>query len=233
MNHRIIFRDTLRLFRESKLLWIFGVLSIVSEVIYRGSAYSIGRHPISCIPYPLVLIAVYVSLLAKAGLVYSTYQTLTKQNSSFSEAWDFCKTKVNGVIGFYFINIALITASVLVGETISLSQINISLAWLIGLLLASFLNAWFTISICTMASNNLQSRPALQTGFLIVLNNIFHLIVLNSILIVFQVLLNFSTGTAVLGIFLIVPFTVVMTLAYREFVTRDSYPALSNLQSTA
>jgi hypothetical protein len=233
MNYRIILQDTLRLFRESKVLWIFGAIFFASEVVNRVSIYSIGEHPASCIPYPLVLVAVYFSLLAKVGLTYSVNRIMSNQILTFSEAWNFCKTKLKEVIGLYFIGILLIVLSVFIAKIVVAGKINVSLALFIGLLLDSFLNAWLTLSICTIVISNLEAGPGLWTGLLIVLHNFLHVIVLSSIFLILQIVLNWSIGNALPGIFLLVPLTVTMILAYRVFITKSSYPALSNIQPTA
>jgi len=233
MNYKTIFLDTIRLFRASKLLWIFGVFAIVSDVVNRISIYSIGKHPVSCIPYPLVLIAIYFSSIAVCGLIYSANQIASNQTSTFSEAWEFCKTKVKRVFWFYFLSIPLVMFSVFIPELVRLSEISALITWFVGILATFFLNSLFTLSICTIAINNLESGLALWTGLLIVFNNFPHVMVLNGIYLILQILIMGATGNTFFGIIVVVPLTVTMTLAYRVFITKTSYPALSNIQPTA
>lgn len=221
------------MFQKSKLLWIIGAFLFSSEVVYRVSVYSIGNRPDYWFPYPLMLIAVFLSFLAKVGLIYSTNQMVSDQTPTFSEVWDFCKSRVKPIFGLYFVNIPLIMFSVLLVTVVVLSVPSVSLTFLVGILLDFLFNAVFTISICTIVINNLEAGPSLWTGVLIVINNFFHVIALSSVYFILQILLSQTLGIGLLGIFLIVPLTVTMTLAYRVFVTKDSYPALSNLQSTA
>jgi len=95
------------------------------------------------------------------------------------------------------------------------------------------LGSVFTLSICTIVINNLEAGLALWTGLSIVVNNIFHVLLLNAIFIILQIVVNLSIGNGLFGIFFIVPLTVTMTLAYRAFIAKGSYPALSNIQPTA
>ena len=233
MNYKIIFRDTLRLFGGSKLLWIFGTLAIFSSVVNRISIYSIGKHPVSCIPYPLVLIAIYFSSMAVCGLIYSANQMVSNQTSTFSEAWEFCKTKVKRVFWLYFLSIPLVMFSLFIPELVRLSDISALLTWVVGMLAIFFLNSLFTLSICTIAINNLESGLALWTGLLIVFNNFLHVMVLSGIYLILQILIMSALGNTFFGIVVVVPFTVTMTLAYRVFIAKASYPALSNIQPTA
>jgi len=233
MNYKSIFLDTLRLFRESKLLWIFGTFALISEILIRVSVYSIGKHPISCIPYPLVLIAVYFSFLAKAGLIYSANQVVSNQSPTFSEVWDFCKKKAKIFIGLYFISIIWIILSFALVEIVVLNKFALILAMLAGVLIDFFFYSLLTIGICAIVINHLEVKPALWTGLLMVFRNFSHLAILGSILLVLQILLNLIAGNAILGLLLLVPFTVTMALAYQVFITKGSYPALSNIQPTA
>jgi hypothetical protein len=45
--------------------------------------------------------------------------------------------------------------------------------------------------------------------------------------------LYWSIGNAIFETVLLIPLTVTMTLAYRVFVAKGSYPALSNIQPIA
>jgi hypothetical protein len=233
MNYRILFRDTLRLFRESKLLWIFGAFSIVSETVYRISILSIGKHPTICIPYPLALIAIYFLLLSKVGLIYSANQSVLNQTSSFSDAWDFCKGKVKRILGLFFVSIPFVMLTAFIPKLIAFSEVSTSLTLFMEMLVSFFFTSLFTFSICTIVINNLESGMALWTGLLIVFNNFIHVMVLNIIYLILQTLLIWVTGSALFCIFLFVPFTITMMLAYREFTDKTSYPALSHFQTPA
>jgi hypothetical protein len=234
MNYRIIFRDTLRLFRESKLLWILGMFLFASEAIYRASIYSIGKPPVSCFAYPLLFVSLYVSFVARCSLIYSANQILSEQKPSYSEAWGFSKTKLRSIVGLYFLSVPIVIFSVFIVTIVALSEISASLTWVVDLFVTSFfLGSLFTLSICTIVIHNLEAGLALWTGLLILFNNFFHVIVLNSIFLILQIALNLLIGNALPGIFLLIPFSVTMTVAYRAFIAKGSYPALSNIQPTA
>jgi len=234
MNYRIIFRDTFRLFRESRLLWILGIFSFISEAIYRASVYSVGKPPVPFIAYPLLLISLYVSFVAKCSLIYSANQILSEQNPTYSEAWGFSKTKLKRIAWLYFLSIPLVIFSVFIVAIVALSEINASLTWAVDLFVTSFfLGSLFTLSICTIVIHNLEAGLALWTGLSIIFNNFLQVIVLNSIFLILQFVLNLLIGNALPGIFLIAPLTVTMSVAYRVFIAKGSYPALSNIQPAA
>jgi hypothetical protein len=233
MNYRIILRDTFRLFRESKLLWILGVISFFSEVIFRGSIYSIGNPPVPCIAYPLFFISFYFSFVANCSLIYSANQIVSEQKPTYSEAWRFSKTKLRRILWLYFLSIPLVIFAIFLVGIVLLSEISTSLTWLMDVLVTLLLGSVFTLSICTIVSHNLEAGLALWTGLSIVVNNFFHIVILNSIFLILRLAVNIAVGNSLLGVFFIVPLTVTMTLAYRVFITKGSYPALSNIQPTA
>jgi hypothetical protein len=233
MNYKIIFRDTLRLFRDSKLLWILGVVSFVSEVIFRVSIYSIGQPPVPGIAYPLFFIFLYFSFVAKCSLIYTTNQILSDQKPTFSEAWGFSKSKMRRILWLYFLSIPFVMFAVFLVGIVLLSEINTSLTWFMDVLVTLLLGSVFALSICTIVIHDLEAGLALWTGLLIVANNFFHVVVLNSIFFALQLVVNIAVGNGLLGVFFVVPLTVTMTLAYRVFITKGSYPALSNIQPTA
>ena len=212
---QIILRDTLRLFQESKLLWIFGIIAFVSEVIFRGSIYSIRNPPVPCIAYPLFFISLYFSFVAKCSLIYTANQILSEQKATYSEVWIFCKTKLRRIAGLYFLSIPLVMFSVFIVAIAALSEITPSLTWVVELLVTFF-------SICTIVIHHLEAGLALWTGLLIVVNNVFHVVILNSIFLILQIALNLSIRNGLFGIFFIVPVTVTMTLAYRVFIAKGS-----------
>jgi hypothetical protein len=233
MNYKTIFSDTFRLFRESKLLWVFGVFAIVSEIVYRVSKYSIEKHPTSLILYLLLLIALYFSFLAEASLIYSTNQLFSKQNPTFSEVWDFCKARGKRIVGFYFVSFPLVMFILFIPELVKMSEISTSLTRIVGTLAFFILTSLLTLGICTIVINNLGAGMALWTGLLMVFNNLLHVIVLNSFFLVLEMFLVWLMKTTLFEMFLYVPLTVTMTLAYRIFIAKASYPALSNIQPTA
>jgi hypothetical protein len=232
MNHKTIFRDTLRLFGSSKLPWIFGVFSIVSEFGYNVTTYSIGKHPVSCIPYPLLFIAICLSFIAKAGLIYSTKYSVTGQNPTFSAVWAFCTAKAKSV-SLYFVSFPLLFFSVFTLQIFAWSKISGLLTWLVGMQVTYFLLSLFTMSMCTVVLPTLTTGPALRSGLLIILSNFPRLIVLNSIYIVLHLLVVGAVENANFGFFVLVPFTVTTALAYQMLIERASYSALSNTQNTA
>jgi hypothetical protein len=233
MNYKILFRDTLWLFRESKLLWIFGAIAFVSEFFFRGSVFSIGNPPVPWMAYPCFPISLYFSFVAKCSLIYSTNQILSKHRPTSSEVWDFCKTKLGRIAGLYFLSIPLVMFSVFIVGIVLWSEISTVLTWSVDILVTFFLSTVLTLSICTIVIHNLEAGLALWTGLSIVVNNFIHVVALNGIFLLLQLLLYWSIGNAIFETVLLIPLTVIMTVAYRVFVAKGSYPALSNIQPAA
>ena len=196
------------------------------------TTYSIGKHLVSCIPYPLLFLAIWFSFIAKAGLIYSTQQIASGQNPTFSAAWNYC-TAIIKRVSLYLVSIPLLYFSVFTVQIFKWSKITGLEAWFVGMELTYFLIALFTMSMCTAVIHNLAVRSALWTGLLIVVRNFPQVIALNSIYILLHVLVVGDAGNATFGFLVLVPFTVTMTLAYQMFIDRVSYPALSNAPDTA
>jgi hypothetical protein len=233
MNYRIIFRDTLRLFRESKLLWILGGIAFISEVIFRSSIYSIRNPPVPGIAYPLFCFSLYFSFVAKGSLIFTTHQIMSEQTPTYSEAWEFSKSKPGRILWLYFLSIPLVMFAVFLIGIVLFSEISTSLTWFMDVLVTLLLSAVFTLSICTIVIHNLEAGLALWTGLSIIVKNFFDVVILNSIFLVLELAVNIAVGNSLLGMFFVVPLTVTMTLAYRGFIAKGSYPALSNIPPTA
>jgi hypothetical protein len=166
-------------------------------------------------------------------LIYATNQILSEGNPTFSEVWNFSKTKLRKIGGIYFLSIPLLMFTGLIVWMVIWSGANNVLAWSVDMLVTGFLSSLFTLSICAIVIHNLDSAMALWTGLSIVFNNFFPLLVLNGIFLFIQIGLSLLLGNALLSIFLLVPLTVTMTVAYRVLITKGSYPALSDIQPAA
>jgi hypothetical protein len=229
MNYKVIFRETIRLFGGYKLPWIFGALIIVCEVVQGGVAKSIENNNATCIRYPLLLLAIYVSLVSKAGLIYSTNQLSTGQTTTFSDVWNFCKTKLFRILGLYFISIPLVMFAVFIPELVKMSDISSQLTFVVALLVSIFLTSLYTLGICAVVNNDMGAGMALWVGLQIVFNKFLHVLTISSFYFILQLLLVVAASNMFLRVIVFVPFTVTMTLAYQVFIVKDSYPALSKI----
>ena len=228
MSYKVIFRETLRLFGGYRLPWIFGALIIVCEVVQGGVARSIENQDATCIRYPLLLFAIYVSLVSKAGLIYSTNQISMGQIPTFSDVWIFCRTKLFRILRLYFISIPLVMFAVFIPELVKMSEISSLLTFFVALLVSIFLTSLYTLGICAVVNNDLGAEMALWIGLQLVFNKFLHVLVISGIYFILQLVLVVATGNMFIRVIVLVPFTVTMTLAYRVFTTKDSYPVLSN-----
>jgi hypothetical protein len=232
MNYKNVFRETFRLFRQSKLLWIFGSLAFVAEYNYRIFTSLIGKSQ-TCYPFVLPLVAIYFLLITKVGLIYSSNQLISNQALTLSEAWEFSKTKLKRLIYFYFLTIPLSLFIAFIPMLVRLSEISNTLTWLVEMFANIFLTSLLTLSICAVTINNVESGTALWAGLLIVFNNFFHVIAINIVFLALQIFIIWITRSSIICLIIFVPFTVTMTIAYREFITKNFYPALSNPQNAA
>jgi hypothetical protein len=234
MNYKAVFHDTIRLFRESKLLLILGAITFVSEAFYRGVSDSVGKFLLPWPAYPLFFIALYVSFVARCGLIYAANAVFSERKPTFSEVWNFNRTKFVRIAGLFFLSIPLLMFSGLIVTMVSLSEISSALTGFVNLFVNYFfLGSLFALSICAIVVHNLDAGRALWIGLLLVFKNIVPVIVLNSIFLVLHIVLHLLIGNILSTAFLVVPLTVTMTLVYRVLIAKDSYAALLNIQPTA
>jgi hypothetical protein len=234
MNYKAVFHDTIRLFRESKLLLTLGAITFVSESFYRGVSDSVGKFPLPWPAYPLFFIALYVSFVARCGLIYTANEVFSEQKPTFSEVWKFNKTKLLRIAGLFFVSIPLLMFSGLIVTMVSLSEISSALTVFVNLFVNYFfLGSLLALSICAIVVHNLEAGRALWIGLLLVFKNIVQVVVLNSIFLVLQIVLHLLIGNVLATAFLVAPLTVTMTLVYRVFIAKGSYTALLNIQPSA
>jgi len=232
MNYKNVFSETFRLFRQSKLLWVFGGLAFVADFNIRIFTSLIGKFQ-TCYHFVLPLAAIYFMLIAKVGLIYSSNQLISNQALTLSEAWEFSKAKIKRLLYFYFLTIPLVMFTVFIPMLVRLSEISNTLTWLVETFANLFLTSVFTLSICAVTINNLESGSALWIALEIVFNNFIYVIAINIVFLALQMSIIWITGNSIICLIIFVPFTVTMTLAYREFIAKKFYPALSNSQTTA
>src|SRR5918993_542805 len=99
MNYIQILKDSLHLFRTTRLIWVFAFLSLILTNPLIPSQ-SLRDNPVLACIYLLILIGVLIlAMTATGSLYYVIYQASLKRNVPFSEAWLQGKSKMLRNIG--------------------------------------------------------------------------------------------------------------------------------------
>jgi hypothetical protein len=253
MDYSQTIQDTIHILRTTKLVWVFGLLSLLTTI-----TSSLARF----VPDNLLFTFIYIlaswailcfSLVGVGGFIYVVYQKILGQNFTFSDIWFHSKTNFFTIIGSLFPVIFLAFLTSIIFEEVLL---NSSLRWYITFIGSWFIGAVVIFSICAIMINNVNAMPALWTGFLIALRNFFHVLIIACTALLMRALFasltigilrifEYSSTQKIMGVsiqptllwvlfrILMIPISVFLTLAYLKFTEKISYPALSNQQNVA
>jgi hypothetical protein len=266
MKYVQLLQGSLHLFRNTKLIWVLGIISALAPVALSFSDVIQGSFVYLCVYIPACLIIGFFSLVAAGSLIYVVSQTSTHQLVSFPIVWAQGRSKVARMIGFLLLILPGIFLMIGIYVIVALRFPESPFLLPIVLILGAFISSLFTFGLCTIMIDDLKAGQAAWTGFLLALNNFgygflvtaiafflraFLLYALAAILslgvfgVEIPLELKYSTLQKLLGVpiiniagqlidvFLIPWSTVVLTLGYREFTKRISYPALVKRRSAA
>ena len=253
MNYIQTLQDTFRVLRTTKLVWVFGFLSLIITIIRPMSQFMRGEPLFVFIYLPVSLAIFYFSFIANGGFIYTIYQNILGQNPTFSDIWLHSKTKTFNIIVSSFPSILL---TFLVYMVTKYALPNSQFLWFINLSSTSFIGSLYFFGVCAIMINDVKVVSAIRTGFLIALNNFFRVLIIAGIAYLIRILLTGSviaillvfgypsnqkimnipivtTSVWIFYLILIVPTSALLTLGYLKFTKGVSYPTLSNEQNAA
>jgi hypothetical protein len=253
MNYIQTIEDTIHIIRTTKLVWVFGFLSLLGTLNQPLLQLLRGNSLLICIYLPVSFTFLYFSFIAGGGLIYVIYQKTLGRDLSFSDVWLRSKSKIFSVIGSSIPGIIL---AIIVYMVLTYVLQNSQFFWVIGFIAGSFICSFFTFSACAIMINDVKASAAIWTGFLIAVNNFFRVLIitgtvyfirllLTGIVLVILLLFGYPTNQSIMGIpiaktavwifylMLGFPYSVFLTLGYLRFTEEISYPALSIKQNAA
>src|SRR5687767_7678428 len=100
MHYIQIVEDSFRLFRTTKLVWVFGFFTILTLLTSLIPTRFLSGNPIFDGLYLIVLLPLsFISLVGSGSLIYVIHQAFLNKTSTFVEAWRQGRLKIFRTIG--------------------------------------------------------------------------------------------------------------------------------------
>jgi len=209
MNYIQLTQDSLRLFRNTKLIWVLGFISSLAIVALSLSPYAQDSFIYLCIYLPICLIIGVLSLVAEGSLIYVIYQASLNQDVTFAEAWLQGKSRTPRIIGFVLLTLPIMLLSVGIYIIVAIKAPTSFYLLPIVLIIGAFVVSLFTFGMCAIMIDDTKVGEAAWTGFLISINNFFYAFATTGIIffiracLIYLVVLVLSLG--LFGIVLPIP----------------------------
>jgi hypothetical protein len=156
----------------------------------RSSYHFTSDQPEKNVIYLILFVAIVVVYAITYGsIIYVIYQASLNQNLSFSEAWAKGKSKLFRIVGFLFLwfVISLLAGvfPMLIKSSITSNVVAVPLLVINTLIANVFYSPFIVIGIAAIVIGGLNAWSAARTGFLVIVNNLFRiLIVIASIFLI-------------------------------------------------
>lgn len=194
-----LLKDSLHIFRTTKLIWVFGTISALISL--QSNLFSEIRNspPLSCLITLVTFVLSVVTFISQGSLVYTIYQAAQGRKVSLSEAWSKGKSKVFRVLVVTLLSFPLVI--ILIGVFLSIILIYVEFPspslyifvrmFIFGMILIVLL--FFTsnsvFGTCAVMINEIKTSPAVMASRLITLENIFHIVRINFVIYIPYILL--------------------------------------------
>lgn len=232
MNYLQITKDSLRLFRSAKLVWVFGFLSLlISLVLPLASSLSklVRGFPILfCLFYIAFLVIFLVSFIAEGGLIYAIHQAFLNKALTFSEAWSQSKSKIFRIIGLSFIlGIPVILIPLFLLKTISALIPTSPILWFLALINETLISSFFTFGLCAIMIDDVKAWAAAWTSLLVTTNNFFRVFVITGGIFLIRLLLIGAIVAIIKSGLLSVELPTPLVLDYPTYLKLTTTPFVS------
>ncbi len=176
MDYLQILQDSLRIFQKNKLVWIFGILSLLGAIpLNTGKSTPFG---LECILLILLFIRLIISNIASGSLIYIIHQATLNQSPIFSKAWAVGKSRFFRILGVTILCSPFVFIIYLFSNIFSSSTYASPILWLIYFFGNSFFRIFLVFGYCAVVINNVNGWRAAWTSFLIVIRKYFRIFVL-------------------------------------------------------
>jgi hypothetical protein len=178
MNYLQILEESLRIFRTTKLAWVFGFIALLVTIPQPLSQSLRGDPFLVCIYLFVSLVIILISVTAYGGLIYLIYQTTLNRNPGFSEAWLHGGQKLFRNIGFALLITPVLIVALIIYWNFAVKAPTSPFLWLLVLLITAFLGSLITFGLCAIMIDGVNAFAAAWTSFLITGNNYFRVLVI-------------------------------------------------------
>lgn len=178
LNYIQIFKEAFRIFQTTKLVWVFGFISLLAVIAQPLFKFPSGVNFLVCLYLFIGLVIVLISVIAFGGLIYLIHQTTLNRNPGFGEVWLQGGQKLFRNIGFFLLTIPAILVVAFIYLIIAFKAPTSPFLWLLDLMVAAFTGSLITFGLCTIMIDDVHALAAAWTSFLITLNNSFRLMII-------------------------------------------------------
>lgn len=189
-----LLKDSVHLLRHNKLVWIFGLLSILSTSLPSLSEVTYKDPGFQWFYFILLFAASIVSIIALGCFTYVVFQGAQDKNPTFSEAWIQGKSKFWRifVLLFIYFSMPLLTGvcSMMVSAIIPNKTTAVPFLWVLGLIANVFYSPLIIFGICAIVIDGLKVWAAAWTGFQIAASNFFRVLLVIIVLALIKILTN-------------------------------------------
>ena len=190
MNYIQILQDSLHLFRTTKLIWVFGFLSLLITIPL-SSFPSVRDNPVlACIYLPIFIGGLILTMTATGGFYHVIHQASLSNNVPFSEAWSRGKSKMLRNIGLILLSIPLFLIGGYFIRLVTIRAPTSPFLWLIFFAVGLFISSFFTFGFCAVMIHNVKVLAAAWTSLLITIKNLSRVLVISGSIYLVRLLIT-------------------------------------------
>lgn len=207
-----LFRESMRLFRTTKTLWVLGFISLLILPVSTLVSYAHNSLALTCTFLLAGFFLTIIYIITNAGLIYAIYQAHNKEKPGLAEAWRYGKSRLFQMLGLILLTAPAFLIMAFLDWLSASKAPDSPLLWLVVSSTAAFAASLFTFGVCAILIDNLRPAAAAWTGLLITLNNYFRMCLIFGIPFLIQILLILLIAsilsTGLFGILLPTPLSV-------------------------
>jgi hypothetical protein len=99
MDNLAIIKVAFRIFRTTKLVWVFIVIKVLSAIVDQIIEFARNQRVLYCLLSPLYFATGVITVIATSGLIYLVYQVVNNKVFTFNEIWIYCRARFFRIIG--------------------------------------------------------------------------------------------------------------------------------------
>lgn len=217
MHYIQILQDSLRLFRTTKLIWVFGFLSLLISLV--PPKLGSGELILNCLYFIVFLSIFFVCYLAHGSLIYVIHEAFLNKTSTFADGWHQGKLKILRNIGLGLIlGIPILLSSLLLVNAISATMPGSPFIWFFVLTNEVLASSILVFGLCAIMIDDVKTWAAVGTSFLITFNNFFHVFVVIGLIFIIRTLLTYLMLAVLASGLFKVELPLPLTLDYTSYI---------------
>jgi hypothetical protein len=222
-----ILKDSYRIFRSSKLILVFGLLSTLMSLELPFLNYIRSSIILSCLFFLFFFASFYITLVSEGGLIFLIHRVSQNENTTFPEVWHQGRLKVLPVLGLILLVTLPVFVWILLWRIIANLAPHSLLPWLSAIIQNILLTSFSVFGLCAIIINGISILNAAWTSILITFNNLLRVSIMVGIIFVVRL---FFTGLVVVlivsGLFP-TKLPVILNLDYSTYLKLQEIPVIA------